>query len=110
MDTPSASPTYKSHRFPVEIISHAVWLYFRLCLRFREVGELLRERGRKGTYEAIRKWGRKRGQPSAPQLRRRRPRPVLETMPVQVILHEQTALFGAAPCYRDEEESARKNV
>ena len=57
MDTPSAPPTYKNHRLPVEIISHAVWLYFRLCLRFRERGELLRERGRKGTYEAIRKYG-----------------------------------------------------
>jgi putative transposase len=98
MDTPSAPPTYKNHRVPVEIISHAVWLYFRLCSRFRERGELLRERGRKGTYEAIRKWGRKCGQPYAHQLRRRRPRPVLETMPVRVILHEQTALFGAARC------------
>ena len=37
--------TYKNHRFPVEIISHAVWLYFRFCLSFRDVEELLVERG-----------------------------------------------------------------
>jgi hypothetical protein len=59
----------------VEIISHAVWLYFRFCLSFREVEELLLERGVIGTYEAIRKWCCKCGQHYANQLRRRRPRP-----------------------------------
>ena len=68
-------PTYKNHRFPVEIISHAVWLYFRFCLSFRDVEELLCERGITVTYEAIRKWCRKFGQQYANQLRRRRPRP-----------------------------------
>jgi putative transposase len=66
---------YKNHRFPVEIISHAVWLYFRFSLSFRDVEELLSERGIKVTYEAIRKWCRKCGQPYANHLRRRRPRP-----------------------------------
>jgi putative transposase len=75
MDTPSAPTIYKHHRFPVEIISHAVWLYFRFCLSFRDGEELLSERGIKVTYEAIRKWCRKFGQPYANQLRRRRPRP-----------------------------------
>ena len=75
MDTPSATITYKNHRFPVEIISHAVWLYFRFCLSFRDVEERLAERGVLVTYEAIRKWCRKFGQPYANQLRRRRPRP-----------------------------------
>jgi len=75
MDTPSAPTKYKNHRFPVEIISHAVWLYFRFSLRFRDVEELLCERGGVVTYEAIRKWGRKFGQQYANQLRRRRPRP-----------------------------------
>jgi hypothetical protein len=74
MDTPSAPTTYKNHRFPVEIISHAVWLYFRFCLSFRDVEELLLERGVVVTYEAIRKWCRKFGQQYANQLRRRRPR------------------------------------
>jgi putative transposase len=62
MDTPSAPIKYKNHRFPVEIISHAVWLYFRFCLSFRNVEELLCERGITVTYEAIRKWYRKFGQ------------------------------------------------
>jgi len=44
---------YKNHRFPVEIISHAVWPYFRFCLSFRDVEELLPERGVIVTYEAI---------------------------------------------------------
>src|SRR5215208_1099278 len=75
MNTPLALTKYKNHRFPVEIISHAVWLYFQFCLSFRDVEELLSERGIKVTYEAIRKWCRKFGQHYANQLRRRRPRP-----------------------------------
>src|SRR5215204_510498 len=75
MNTPSAPTTYKNHRFSVEIISHAVWLYFRFCLSFRDGEALLLERGVIVTYEAIRKWCRKFGQPYANQLRRRRPRP-----------------------------------
>lgn len=75
MDTPSTIIKYKNHRLPVEIISHAVWLYFRFCLSFRDVEESLLERGVIVTYEAIRKWCRKFGQQSANQLRRRRPRP-----------------------------------
>jgi hypothetical protein len=54
MDTPPATTKYKNHRFPVEIISHAVWLYFRFCLSFRDVEELLFERGVVVTHEAIR--------------------------------------------------------
>jgi putative transposase len=77
MGTPPAAIIYKNHRFPVEIISHAVWLYFRFCLSFRDVEELLLERGVLVTYEAIRKWCRKFGQQYANQLRRRRPRPAI---------------------------------
>src|SRR5712691_5466759 len=75
MATPTPTNHYKNHRFPGEIISHAVWLYFRFCLSFRDVEELLLERGVVVTYEAIRKWYRKFGQQYANQLRRRRPRP-----------------------------------
>src|SRR2546426_3250485 len=75
MSTPPSPNHYKNHRFPTEIISHAVWLYFRFCLSFRDVEELLLERGVVETYEAIRKWCGKFGQPYATQLRRRRPRP-----------------------------------
>src|SRR5262249_42278587 len=76
MATPTPTTHYKNHRFPVEIISHAVWLYFRFCLSFRDVEELLFERGVVVTYEAVRKWCRKFGQQYAIQLRRRRPSPV----------------------------------
>jgi putative transposase len=48
------TPSYQRHRFPPEIISHAVWLYHRFCLSFREVEELLAERGITITYESIR--------------------------------------------------------
>src|ERR687897_3701611 len=72
----SAPPNlYAHHRFPAEIISHGVWLYFRFCLSYRDVEELLFARGVIVTYEAIRQWCRKFGQQYANQLRRRRPRP-----------------------------------
>jgi putative transposase len=74
--TPLATPErYKHHRFPAEIISHGVWLYYRFCLSYRDVEELLLARGIIVTYEAIRKWCRRFGQAYANHLRRRRPRP-----------------------------------
>jgi putative transposase len=66
---------YKRHRFLAEIISHCVWLYFRFCLSYRDVEELMAARGVILTYEAVRSWCRKFGQVYANQLRRRRPRP-----------------------------------
>ena len=66
---------YRRHRFPAEIISHAVWLYFRFNLSHRDVEELLAERGIQVSYEAIRLWCRKFGPAYAEQLRRRRPGP-----------------------------------
>jgi putative transposase len=47
---------YHGHRFPSEIISHAVWLYFRFTLSFRDIEELLAARGVIVTYEAVRQW------------------------------------------------------
>jgi putative transposase len=52
---PPPTNSYKHHRFPAEIISHGVWLYFRFCLSYRDVEELLFARGVTVTYEAIRK-------------------------------------------------------
>jgi hypothetical protein len=75
MNTPGLPNHYKHHRFPIEIISHAVWLYFRFCLSYRDVEELLFARGVTVTYEAIRKWCRKFGQPYANALRHGRPKP-----------------------------------
>lgn len=71
----SASPSYRGHRYPVEVIAHCVWLYFRFPLRFREVEELMLERGAIVSYESIRRWCLKFGQTYANGLRRRRPRP-----------------------------------
>lgn len=73
MKTPS-QPCYKRHRFPAEIISYAVWLYFRFSLSYRDVEELLAERGVIVTYETIRTWSQKFGQQYANQLRGRRAR------------------------------------
>ncbi len=75
MMTGSATPSYKGFRFPQEIISHAVWLYHRFSLSFRDVEELLFARGIEVTYETIRQWCRRFGQTYANQLRRRRPHP-----------------------------------
>ena len=65
--------SYKRHRFPRQIIAHAVWLYFRFPLSLRLVEELLLERGIIVSYETIRRWGQKFGPTYAKQLRRRRP-------------------------------------
>ena len=67
MNTLPASNLYKRHRFPAEIISHCVWLYFRFCLSYRDVEELMAERGIILTYEAVRYWCRKFGQTYANQ-------------------------------------------
>ncbi len=73
--TTFSTPCYKGFRFPQEIISHAVWLYFRFSLSYRDVEELLAARGMIVTHETIRQWCRKFGQAYANQLRQRRARP-----------------------------------
>ena len=75
MNTSAPTTPDKHHRFPAEIISHGVWLYYRFCLSYRDVEELLFVRGVIVSYEAIRQWCRKFGQHYANQLRRRRPKP-----------------------------------
>jgi transposase-like protein len=67
---------YKNHRFPGEIISHGVWLYYRFNLSYRDVQEFLLERGIEVSHESIRKWCGKFEQDYANRLRRRRPGPV----------------------------------
>ena len=52
---------YRGYRFPPEIISHSVWQYHRFSLSFRDVEDLLAERGIVVTYETIRQWCRKFG-------------------------------------------------
>ncbi len=74
MNTTTPTAPYKGHRFPREIISHAVRLYFRFSLSYRDVEELLWERGVVVTYETVGPWWLKFGQQYATQLRRRRPK------------------------------------
>jgi putative transposase len=65
----------KRHRFPPELITHAVWLYFRFPLSLRLVEEMLLQRGITVSYETIRRWGKKFGPDYARRLRRKPPRP-----------------------------------
>ena len=52
----SQPASYHGYRFPPDIISHAVWLYHRFCLSFRDAEDLLAQRGVTVTYETIRQW------------------------------------------------------
>jgi transposase-like protein len=71
MDTIS----FKRHRFPPEIIRRAVWLYARFTLSYRDVEDLLAERGLDISYESVRRWFLKLGAPIARNLRHTRPIP-----------------------------------
>jgi hypothetical protein len=66
----SRSPSYKGHRYPAEVISRCVWLYHRFPLSFREVEELMLERGVVVSYETVRRWCVKFGPAYARELRR----------------------------------------
>jgi putative transposase len=66
---------YAGHRFPPEVISHAIWLYFRFPLSLRMVEEMLAARGILVSHETVRQWALKFGQAFASQIRRRLPRP-----------------------------------
>jgi putative transposase len=65
---------YKGHRFPPEIISYAVWLYHRFTLSFRDVEDLLAERGIIVSYEAIRFWSLKFGPEYSRSIRKKQGR------------------------------------
>src|ERR687885_2100141 len=65
---------YAGHRFPPEVISHAIWLYFRFPLSLRMVEEMLVARGILVSHETVRQWAHKFGQQFANEIRRRLPR------------------------------------
>jgi transposase-like protein len=67
--------SFACHQFPPAIIRHAVWLYIRFTLSFRDVEDLLAERGLDVSYETVRRWVLKFGPLFARELRRRRHRP-----------------------------------
>src|ERR1700749_5053735 len=70
-----AEISHRRHRFPPMIIQHAVWLYLRFTLSYRDVEELLAERGLDISYESVRSWVLKFGRAIARGLRACRPRP-----------------------------------
>src|SRR5215472_8799676 len=70
-----AEISYRRHRFPPVVIQHAVWLYLRFTLSYRDVEELLAERGLDISYETVRCWVLKFGPVIARRLRRCRARP-----------------------------------
>ena len=67
--------SFTRHRFHPDIIRHAVWLYARFTLSYRDVEDLLAERGLDISYESVRRWFLKFGAPIAQNLRRSRPPP-----------------------------------
>ncbi len=67
--------TYAGYRFPPEIIQQAIWLYLRFAMSFRDIEDLLAERGITLSYETVRRWVDHFGPMVAADLRRRRPRP-----------------------------------
>jgi putative transposase len=72
--TTSRNLLYAGYRYPAELISYAMWLYFRFPLSLRMVEEMLAARGISVTYETIRQWGLKFGREFANRIRRRAPR------------------------------------
>src|ERR687895_129445 len=71
--TPAAKPPYAGHRFPPEVIGHAIWLYFRFPLSLRMIEEMLAARGILVSHETVRQGARKFGQGFANQIRRKLP-------------------------------------
>ena len=67
--------SYRRHRFPSIVIQQAIWLYFRFALSYRDVEDMLAERGIDVSYETVRRWALKFGWIIARKLRRGRPRP-----------------------------------
>ena len=74
-ESPMCNLSYHRHRFPAEVIQYTVWLYFRFPLSYRDVEDMLAERGIDVSYETVRRWAVKFGAIIARKLRRGRSRP-----------------------------------
>jgi len=86
--------SYARHQYPPAVIQQAVWLYLRFTLSYRDVEELLAERGLDISYETVRRWVLKFGTVFARRLRARRPRPSS-----QWHLAEMVAVIGGTRIY-----------
>jgi putative transposase len=91
--------TFPRHRFPVEIISHAVWLYHVFNLSLRDVELILAERGITVPHESIRLWSTKFGSDFARRLRQRRPRPGDTWHLDEVFVRIRSVLPSMASCW-----------
>ena len=85
-----AQLSYRQHRFPASIIQHAIWLYLRLTLSYRDVEDILAERGLDLSYETVRRWVPKLGPLIAHELRQRWPRSATDG--ISTVCHEH--IFG----------------
>jgi putative transposase len=86
--------SYARRRFPPVIIQHAVWLYLRFTLSYRDVEDLLAERGLEVSYETVRRWVLKFGPAIARRLRQQRPKPSPRWH-----LDEMAVRIGGEPMY-----------
>ena len=101
------TPSYRGYRFPAEIISHAVWLYYRFSLSLRDVEDLLAKRGVIVSHETVRQWTRKCGPQYARALIRQRGR-LGDTWPLDelfVKIRGQRGTISGAPSTRMETQS-----
>jgi putative transposase len=85
--------SYSGYRFPPEIIQHAIWLYIRFTLSFRDVEDLLAERGIMVSYETVRRWVNHFGPMVAADLRKRRPKPHTTSGAVTALAASLSALL-----------------
>ena len=112
---------YRRHRFPPVVIQHAVWLYLRFTLSYRDVEDLLAERGLDISYETVRSWVLKFGPVIARRLRQRRPRPSdrwhLDEMVVRIAISRtpprwfsigRSGRISASRCYNSIWRATRK--
>jgi hypothetical protein len=97
--------SYHRHRFPPALIQHAIWLYLRFTLSYRDVEDLLAERGFEVSYETVRRWVLKFGPLIARKLRQGRPRPSarwhLDEMVVRIAGKRNVPVACSRPRGRD---------
>src|SRR5580704_6585622 len=86
--------SFARHQFSPAIIRHAVWLYVRFTLSYRDVEDLLAERGLDVSYETVRRWVLKFGPLFARELRRRRPRPTSQWHLDEMAERSRAGSFG----------------
>ena len=94
--------SYRRHRFPPAVIQHAVWLYLRFTLSYRDVEELLAERGLDISYETVRSWVLKFGPAIARRLRQRRPAAERSMAPGRECAANARPATGVRSCIEDE--------